>query len=231
MKDRLTTEQYLRWCIKDFIHPYVSKDKCEVCGETENLALHHKDKTFVEMMVESHNILKLDIKNYFDEYESKDFRALKLLVFGMHIENLFVTLCKNCHIVVHKENTKPIHAKSYVKKYKKQIAFMRENFGIEDPIQVRLLYNQYFLPMFLKDYENRMLIGDEIKNFREELTGTLLPISTINARKGGLQILNAVLNFYNTGYIIKSGRLTRKPHRGKGYWKIEKIEGFYSHEK
>lgn len=85
-----------------FVH-LVKKDKCEVCGSTENLQVHHI-YPFIQMVNDTLVELGLERK-HINEYTDLELKNIKEKVMGKHLLYTYQTLCVHCHISgVHKKH-------------------------------------------------------------------------------------------------------------------------------
>lgn len=85
--------------------PLVKKDKCEKCGSTEKLEVHHNDKYFIEILDETLDLTGLDYKDT-DEYTKKELELIKLVFFAKHFDMRTQTLCEKCHEKMHTKRKK-----------------------------------------------------------------------------------------------------------------------------
>lgn len=85
-----------------FVH-LVKKDKCEVCGSTENLQVHHI-YPFIQMVNDTLVELGLERK-HINEYTDLELKNIREKVMGKHLLYTYQTLCVHCHISgVHKKH-------------------------------------------------------------------------------------------------------------------------------
>lgn len=88
-------------CFNKIIN-FVKKDKCEECGNTENLEVHH-DKQFVFILHEALEMLGLEYKEDTENYTEKELQLIKFVIQGMHIDEKMTTLCQSCHDKLHEQ--------------------------------------------------------------------------------------------------------------------------------
>jgi 5-methylcytosine-specific restriction endonuclease McrA len=91
--------KYLRTEFGLYIRNKLIKDKCEYCGELNNLHLHHVDR-FIELLHETLDELELQELDT-HEYSKKELSLIKNIMLGKQIKIEYVTLCKSCHEKVH----------------------------------------------------------------------------------------------------------------------------------
>lgn len=92
---------YLRNTVWNKFVPLVKKDKCEVCGGTENLQVHHM-YSFAQIIDDTLADLNLKRKPV-GEYSNLELKNIREKVMGKHLLYKYETLCKNCHLCgVHK---------------------------------------------------------------------------------------------------------------------------------
>ena len=92
---------YLRNTVWNKFIPLVKKDKCEVCGGTENLQVHHM-YSFAQIIDDTLADLNLKRKPV-GEYSNLELKNIREKVMGKHLLYKYETLCKNCHLCgVHK---------------------------------------------------------------------------------------------------------------------------------
>lgn len=83
----------------------VKKDRCEICGSTEDLQVHHI-YPLTNMIKDTLEELNLERKCV-NEYTKLELKNIKEKVLGKHLYYQYKTLCKDCHLKgVHKKNKK-----------------------------------------------------------------------------------------------------------------------------
>ena len=87
----------LRMDYANYIRPLVIKDKCEMCGCEENLAVHH-DKEFSILLDETLKELNL----YKIEFNEDEVNIIRTHMLGKQIQIKNITLCNKCHTELHK---------------------------------------------------------------------------------------------------------------------------------
>ena len=81
------------------IRPYYIKEKCEICGSSEELELHH-EVNFITLLDKAIADLCIDVENITDS----ELELLKTYMLGLQIQNENVTLCSKCHYEFHSIN-------------------------------------------------------------------------------------------------------------------------------
>lgn len=94
--ERKYLSEHLRSEIGNYFIPLVRKNKCEICGATENLEVHHIYQ-FVDMLNDVLNELNLEFK-YVDEYTELELLNIEEKMLGKHLYYNYKTLCRNCHL-------------------------------------------------------------------------------------------------------------------------------------
>lgn len=84
--------------------PLVKKDKCEKCGATEDLEIHHVDR-FVKLLDDTLVLLDLDYKDT-TEYTKDELTLIRLVMQGKHLDVRTKTLCLDCHNKLHSKKNK-----------------------------------------------------------------------------------------------------------------------------
>ena len=92
-------KMYLRLDFDKYIRPNFIKDKCEFCGEDNELHLHHYDKYFSTLLNET--LIELNLNNV-DNFTKEQTRIIKYFIRGRQLSINYLTLCKDCHIKLHK---------------------------------------------------------------------------------------------------------------------------------
>ena len=79
-------------------------DKCERCGCTENLQLHHC--CFLHIIVNNVlNYFRVEEKESIDEYDEETVYKILSCIMAEHLKIRYKTLCSDCHIKEHEECT------------------------------------------------------------------------------------------------------------------------------
>ena len=92
----------LRLDFNNYIRDNHIKDKCERCGSTENLHLHHVHKFSIQLK------RALDILKYSDKenFNDEEIMILRYVMLGMQCKNNdYITLCDKCHKSHHKKTS------------------------------------------------------------------------------------------------------------------------------
>jgi hypothetical protein len=143
--------KYLRNDFSKYIRNKLIKDKCEYCGEMNDLHLHHVDM-FAELLNET--LDELDLKELdTHDYSNKELMLIKNVMLGKQMKIEYVTLCKDCHTKVHDD----IDKNNYYNPYGSYIQL-----NIQELNKLNLDYQ--LIPKFIKiachiDYENKIVFS------------------------------------------------------------------------
>lgn len=101
----MTIEQYLRNDFSNIIRKLFLKDRCETCGTSNNLELHHETQ-FIVLLYETLDDLNLDYKDDISEYTEEQLKLISNLMIGKQMKIKYTTLCKQCHSKIDKVRIK-----------------------------------------------------------------------------------------------------------------------------
>lgn len=88
------------------------KEECEICKSTKNLHLHH----IISFKEQFDQILKLMNLSYEHDFTDNEVELIRLSLLGLQCKNnIYMTLCENCHIKKHQKNK--LSKKTEYKKY------------------------------------------------------------------------------------------------------------------
>ena len=93
-------EQYQRVKFLTYIRPLFIKNKCEVCGKTNDLELHHEEQ-FIILLKNTLDELSLEYLEDTSMYTEKQLKTITDLILGKQLQIKYATLCKRCHIDIH----------------------------------------------------------------------------------------------------------------------------------
>ena len=94
---------YLRNKVSRKFNDLVKKDKCEICGSTEDLHVHHV-YPFKDMINDTLEELGYELKEV-EEYTELELLNIKEKILGKHLYYSYKTLCADCHLSkVHKKH-------------------------------------------------------------------------------------------------------------------------------
>ena len=93
-KKRSNLKNRCRLDFKVYLRDMLLKDRCELCGTTENLILHH-EKSFSKMIDETIN-----------EVGMENIDLFRQVMLTKQIMEKNITLCEECHKEIHKEREK-----------------------------------------------------------------------------------------------------------------------------
>lgn len=187
------------------LRPLLIKDKCECCGETDKLHLHH-DKQFAEMLKETLDRLGYEYKLLKEDYTKEQLENITDMLLGIHIKSTYTTLCEDCHNEIHSGGELIHH---FLK---------RQNNYIKTEYQLNTLLN------YLNNTIDQKLFKEEIIN----LQNILLKLSSIIKSSHGSIGINTIKNMlkeHNLNYEINSYKeYSRKSDNyKKTYWMISKL--------
>lgn len=200
----METNLYLRQQFNNKIRPLFIKDKCEYCGEKENLELHHDDKHFVELINDTLELLGVEYKNDSNDYTSKELEMISLIMLGKQVKGKNVTVCQKCHDEIHSE----VGIKHILK--------------IKEKEQKSEEYVNSVLVPFLNSILNKKLYSEEQEELTSILTNPSLSTNnTIDYRTKRISYTNLhsiICNQLNLPYSIsKPKQETKSINRGKRY--------------
>jgi hypothetical protein len=113
-------ESCIRTEINQKLIPLIKKDKCEICGSTENLEVHHV-KPFAEILEECLDDLHMKRKDT-DTYTQKELHMIIDYVIGKHFRYKMKIVCRICHKnIIHKDGTCNIGNRNHDKKTRENI--------------------------------------------------------------------------------------------------------------
>lgn len=104
-------DSYLRSVVKQQMFEYLNICRCEKCGNTENLEIHHKDIFFFEMVDRTISDLNFPYYSEHNMYTKEQLDMISIYLLGLHLKSKYSILCSKCHDQFHKENTKRRHRK------------------------------------------------------------------------------------------------------------------------
>lgn len=197
-ENKITTiEMFLRSKTQEFLTK-IKKESCETCGKIDNLHVHHASRSFKDIVIEGHLLLKLNYPLE-REYTNEEKTLLKVIVRGLHYHEKYLTLCENCHIEEHKK---------------------LRNLQKEDPTKIKTRRKQ--LKDIVIKFMKRKLFKDKQEVFVEKIREYLI----LNRESSKYQTLgfNHVGKILNEiGYeIISKQDQTKGKTYNKTYWLISK---------
>ena len=83
-----------------FIRPLFIKSECEICGETKELELHHKEQ-FSSLLQETLSELNLEYNEDITIYTKEQRKIITDLMLGKQVRIKYTTVCKRCHVTIH----------------------------------------------------------------------------------------------------------------------------------
>jgi len=200
----LDLKAYERMKIKNIIIPLFIKDRCESCGLTNNLEMHHQ-KQFVEMLRESLDRLNYKYNLMTEDYTEEELINITDMLLGIHIQSTYTTLCEKCHTEIHSSGDLIAH---FLKEKKKKEE------GALDALKLEIIFNKF---VGIKLFKN------EQKEFKQMLN------ELYNSPKGshncmGLKTINSYYHDNNLNYTLDSKieRSRKFGKKGNAYWLISK---------
>ena len=116
-------QEKLRSDYTNYIRPLFIKNKCDLCGDTEDLELHHIEQ-FDSMLRETLKELNLQYYDTIESYTDIQKQLIRNIMLGKQVRCKYNTLCSKCHSKAHngeqaKEyyNIKAIKKENEHKKY------------------------------------------------------------------------------------------------------------------
>lgn len=223
--NRIKTAQYLRIYINNNLIIFINRTKCEICGTTKCLHIHHDNQHyFNEILTQALYILDLENKTYIDEYSDKEKDILSNYVLGKHVSLPYQILCKRCHNEYHKKNGYFSEKRLY-KKYKKQITYYEEHYGNDNLDTILRDFNYKYLNDLCEKYINKKLYlhDKEQQSFKTELFENIILPNKIDVRKRGIISINSVFKNESLPYMVVSKRISTVKNRGRTYWEIIRV--------
>lgn len=95
----MNLREYLRADFGKNLRPLLIKDKCQICGSTENLHLHHIDR-FHNLLMETLEQLQLNELNT-DDYNKYELNLITDIMLAKQLRINYKTLCSKCHAKIH----------------------------------------------------------------------------------------------------------------------------------
>lgn len=95
----MNLREYLRAYFGKNLRPLLIKDKCQICGSTENLHLHHIDR-FHNLLMETLEQLQLNELNT-DDYNKYELNLITDIMLAKQLRIDYKTLCSKCHTKIH----------------------------------------------------------------------------------------------------------------------------------
>lgn len=135
----LKTDYYLRNKINEQFYGHFKMCKCDMCGGTEHLELHHSGMQFFEMVDKAICDLKLPYHAKIDNYTNDEKDLITIYLLGLHINGNYQILCKKCHTLIHQNN---------VKRRVKAISNMSDIIEFLNSIQEDRLYKEQKIKLF-----------------------------------------------------------------------------------
>ena len=90
---------YLRQEWNMYLRNVLLRDKCEFCGSTENLHVHHENR-FHDLFIETLRELEM-LELEAEEYPEYDLNLLSNVMLGKQLKIEYKTLCRSCHMKLH----------------------------------------------------------------------------------------------------------------------------------
>ena len=106
---------YERTYFNRYIVPMYKKDRCECCGATEDLDLHHEER-FIESLRKTLKLFNLEEKDT-SEYTEEELDIITNYMLGIQIKQKYKTLCRKCHIEEHSKSKQINYNVNYNERY------------------------------------------------------------------------------------------------------------------
>lgn len=201
-------QTYLRPYFTGNIRPIFIKEKCEKCGSTENLELHHVTQHSL-LVMETLKDLNLDYKDS-TEYTELELKNIINIMLGKQIRIRYKTLCLTCHDEEHKSykqsnKIKATYEKRYKASFKKEHEpTKKEMFAIiiED-IRDRKYDKEYFENKKGKKVKCIKRIKNRYIEINREWICSLLDITNSNLKYEVLNKNEEVENVNTNEFTIK----------------------------
>lgn len=154
----MNLREYLRNDFSRYIRNRIIGEKCEHCGCSENLHLHHVDK-FHNLLMDTLQDLNLNEVDT-DDYAENELSSIKYIMLGKQIKCEYKTLCEKCHKILHYNEVKSEEYKEfYYNPYGKYFYVNLQhdffmNIGIKESDKMKFLYLCTFM-----DYSNNIILG------------------------------------------------------------------------
>lgn len=178
-----------------YIRPLFIKDKCDICGNTQGLELHH-DVQFDQLLRKAIDKLSLEYKTDINEYSSKELELISLVLLGLQVKCKYYTLCDKCHQNIHEDGGRSMY--NYINKRNKN----------------KLINNN--IKNILMPYLENILNEKLYYNEKDQLKNTFSKCD-ITFKTMGINSLNKLLLQYNIPYIIIQNR-----NKDKRWWVVKR---------
>jgi hypothetical protein len=213
---------YLRVYVNNNLLKLLNKAKCDLCGSTENLQIHHsKNYYFDDIIKDAMSILNLKYYSYASDYSRIELDILSNYVLGKHVSAIYSILCPSCHTKYHSKNgyRSPNY---YQRKYSKQIEMYEKEYGETNIQDIIKNFNKFYFNYLCKKYKNVKMYEKERMIFKKEIKDFVIHESMIGCyRKYGTNIINDNFKFNDLPFRIYSIRDRHKEHRGEYFYIIK----------
>lgn len=200
-------DTYLRSIVNKKILRYLNLCKCEKCGSTNNLEIHHKDLYFFEMVDKTLNELGIPYYQDIKLYTDSELENISTYLLGLHMKNEYSILCSNCHTLHHRENVKRRNNKIDKINIDSVLNFLHKLEGKFIYLEDRIILNK----LLNTRYAGIRSLNSMIDNvFGEEY-----PFRLYSKDKYGK-------SYHDRRRRLEDGNLN--PNRDKTYWMLREIE-------
>lgn len=194
-------DTYLRSIVNKKMLKYLNLCKCEKCGSTNNLEIHHKDLYFFEMVDKALNKLRIPYYQDTKSYSDSELENISTYLLGLHMKNEYSILCSDCHTLHHKENVKRRHKKIDNINIASVLNFLHK-------LEGKFIYSEDRI--ILSKLLNTRYVGIRSLNLMiDNVLGEEYQFRLYNKDKYGK-------NYYDKRRQLEDGRLN--PNRDKTYW-------------
>lgn len=108
----MVLREYLRKEWQLYVRQVLLKDKCEECGKTGHLHLHHDSDRFEDLLMETLRELNLKEKDT-DDYKQSELNHISNEMIGKQMKIRHRTLCEECHKKAHSKGGNVSYLSNY----------------------------------------------------------------------------------------------------------------------
>lgn len=102
----MKTDEYLRSYIRKYFYQHLDICKCDICGSTHDLQVHHSDIQFFEMVDKTMQDLNLKYYSDIEFYSDNEKDLIITYILGLHMRSRYQILCKSCHTKIYQQDVK-----------------------------------------------------------------------------------------------------------------------------
>lgn len=208
---------YLRVEFNTYIRNKLISDSCEVCGDTENLHLHHEEH-FITMLLETIEELGLKFVNDKDYYSKNELSLISNIMLGKQVRSSYVTLCTECHKEIHSKEGKDWT--NFYLHYEKK-ALEKRSKHLKTANEILIPYLEYLNENNVRlvgGCEGARMIKKSTYENRDKLINLICRCSDTKQAKTA-KTLNKILDYLDIKYNINSHSTG-----GYRYWVVRKTQ-------